>query len=51
MRIGEALAALRWTDLELDADVPWVRVDATMVVPVATQRAVGSPWPDCTVNR
>jgi len=32
MRIGEALA-LRWTDLDLDADTPWVRVDATMVEP------------------
>ena len=32
MRIGEALA-LRWTDLDLDADIPCVRVDATMVEP------------------
>jgi integrase len=32
MRIGEALA-LRWADLDLDADVPCVRVDATMVEP------------------
>jgi integrase len=32
MRIGEALA-LRWTDLDLHADVPCVRVDATMVEP------------------
>ena len=32
MRIGEALA-LRWTDLDLGADIPSVRVDATMVEP------------------
>jgi integrase len=32
MRIGEALA-LRWADLDLDADLPCVRVDATMVEP------------------
>jgi integrase len=32
MRIGEALA-LRWTDVDLDADVPCVRVAATMIEP------------------
>jgi integrase len=32
MRIGEALA-LRWTDLDLHADIPSVRVDATLVEP------------------
>ena len=32
MRIGEALA-LEWTDLDLDADIPCVRVAATMVEP------------------
>ena len=32
MRIGEALA-LRWTDVDLDADIPCVRVAATMVEP------------------
>jgi integrase len=32
MRIGGALA-LEWADLDLDADVPCVRVDATMVEP------------------
>ena len=32
MRIGEALA-LEWADLDLDADVPCVRVAATMVEP------------------
>jgi len=32
MRIGEALA-LRWTDLDLHADLPRVRVDATLVEP------------------
>ena len=32
MRIGEALA-LRWTELDLHADIPCVRVDATLVEP------------------
>ena len=32
MRIGEALA-LEWTDLDLHADIPCVRVDATLVEP------------------
>ena len=32
MRIGEALA-LRWTDVDLDADIPCIRVAATMVEP------------------
>lgn len=32
MRIGEALA-LRWIDLDLDADIPCVRVAGTMVEP------------------
>jgi len=32
MRIGEALA-LEWADLDLDADIPHVRVAATMVEP------------------
>ena len=32
MRIGEALA-LEWTDLDLHADIPYVRVDATLVEP------------------
>ena len=32
MRIGEALA-LEWTDLDLDADIPCVRVAATLVEP------------------
>jgi integrase len=32
MRIGEALA-LRWTDMDLDAEIPSVRVAATMVEP------------------
>ena len=32
MRIGEALA-LEWTDFDLHADIPYVRVDATMVEP------------------
>lgn len=32
MRIGEALA-LRWSDLDLKADIPSARVDATMVEP------------------
>ena len=32
MRIGEALA-LRWTDVDLDAEIPCVRVAATMVEP------------------
>jgi integrase len=32
LRIGEALA-LEWTDLDLHADIPWVRVAATLVEP------------------
>ena len=32
MRIGEALA-LKWTDLDLDAEAPYVRVAATLVEP------------------
>ena len=32
MRIGEALA-LEWTDLDLHADIPYVRVGATLVEP------------------
>ena len=32
MRIGEALA-MRWTDVDLDADIPCMRVAATMVEP------------------
>jgi integrase len=38
MRIGEALA-LRWTDLDLHADIPWVRVEPPWSSPAATRPA------------
>lgn len=50
MHIGEALA-LEWADLDLHADIPYVRVAATLVEPrrdVATDRC---SLPGCTVNR
>ena len=40
MRIGEALA-LEWADLDLDADIPHVRVAATMVEPRREPPAAG----------
>src|SRR5680860_1102199 len=48
MRIGEALA-LRWTDLDLHADIPYARVDATLVAQSAGWTPPATSWATATL--